>query len=77
MPNLSDKDKCGLWGQTPKLTFHKEKTHPLILYEPLVQRAIGPLDRGEIITKKGRAHHLPGRGLEIAIVEIKTISQSY
>jgi len=37
-------------GQTPKLTFHKKKTHALILYEPLAQRAIGPLDRGEIIT---------------------------
>jgi hypothetical protein len=28
-----------------------DKTHPFILYEPLAQRAIGPLDRGEIITK--------------------------
>jgi len=30
-----------------------DKTHPLILYEPLAQRAIGPLDRGEVITKAG------------------------
>ncbi len=30
-----------------------DKTHPLIPYEPLAQRAIGPLDRGGIITKTG------------------------
>ncbi|MDP3297307.1 MAG: hypothetical protein Q8N09_06925 [Thermodesulfovibrionia bacterium] len=42
-----------------------DRTHPLILYEPLAQRAIGLLDRGEIITKKEQAHHPAGRGREM------------
>jgi len=40
------------------------KTHPLILYEPLAQRAIGPLDRGEIITKAGTLSSRRGREIE-------------
>jgi len=44
-----------------------DKTHPVILYEPLAQRAIGPLDRGEIITETGTLSERAKGGWEVIL----------
>jgi len=70
-----------LTGSDTKIDVSRDdKTHSLILYEPLAQRAIGPpesgllrgsirLDRGEVITKVGTLSIVQKQ--EIAIVEGK------